>query len=221
MQVGTDGAHRTKSRRFGRKADHGTLRSVKRRRLYSSARWRASCTACVSSILLLVAGASAVADLGSWRERLRGAMLGSRGPGFLLLVFDSWLRPGCQRPKGHPYRPVPSFRRPAVCAACWWRPALYPQRAASGWVKPGALGPAGEDGEGAPDSAGSKLEVHRGYADRRPCHRPLRTRQCPTWPGPPGLAPGMGHWRRRGPGPAACSRTALDFLLPVARHRQH
>ena len=52
------------------------MRSVKRRRLYSSARWRARCTACVSSIAIVVAGASVVAELGSWRERLRGAMLG-------------------------------------------------------------------------------------------------------------------------------------------------
>ena len=42
-----------------------------------------------SLILLLVAGASAVAELGSWRERLRGAMLGSRGPGFPLLLVTS------------------------------------------------------------------------------------------------------------------------------------
>jgi hypothetical protein len=35
---------------------------------------------------LLVVGASAVAELGSWRERLRGAMFDSRGPGFPFVV---------------------------------------------------------------------------------------------------------------------------------------
>ena len=53
-------------------ADVATFRSVKRRHLRRPARWRASCTACDSSIV--VVGTAEEDGAASWRERLRGAI---------------------------------------------------------------------------------------------------------------------------------------------------
>ena len=55
-------------------ADVPTFRSVKRRHLRRPARWRASCTACDSSILEVGAAGAEEEAAESCRDRLRGAM---------------------------------------------------------------------------------------------------------------------------------------------------
>ena len=55
-----------------------TFRSVKRRHLRRPARWRASCTACDSSIVVVGWTIPEEDGADSWRERLRGAICFSR-----------------------------------------------------------------------------------------------------------------------------------------------
>ena len=64
---------------LGEAEEDYTFRSVKRRSLRRPARWRASCAACVSSILEVGAAGAEEEAAESCRDRLRGAM-----------AFNSW-----------------------------------------------------------------------------------------------------------------------------------